>query len=213
MKACLAELHYLPCVQYFSVLTAFDTLIVEKHEYFVKQSYRNRCYINTAQGAQALIIPLTGKHSSFQGSQGKTLITDVRIDYSQKWLNNHWRALQSAYANAPFFEYYADALHDIMFKQHTFLYELNVELLTMCLNWLKLDVTIKESLTYEKIGPPALKDLRSAISAKNRPLAAKNFSGKVYTQVFGSAFVNNLSIVDLVFCTGPKALTYLHSPV
>ena len=48
---------------------------------------------------------LTDKH-------GKIAIKDVRIDYSQKWLNNHWRTITSAYRNAPFFEYYADDLHD-----------------------------------------------------------------------------------------------------
>jgi hypothetical protein len=206
MSTCLIELHYLPNLQYFHTLAKHECVVLEKHEYFVKQSYRSRCIINTAQGPQTLTIPLTDKH-------GKTLISDVRIDYSQKWLNNHWRTIQSAYANAPFYEYYADSLHTILFKQHPFLFDLNRELLTMCLRWLKFDLRIEESLAYE--GTPASDhiDYRNAISTKKTGLHDEAHPNRAYTQVFGNAFVNNLSLIDLVFCTGPKALTYLRDQV
>jgi hypothetical protein len=92
----------------------------------------------------AWLVPLTSKH-------GKVLITDIRIDYSQKWLNNHWRTIESAYRNAPFFEHYADQVQKVLQKGHTFLYDLNMELLTICLKWLKSDISIEESITYEKI--------------------------------------------------------------
>lgn len=199
---CLIELHYLPNLQYFHTLAKHECVVLEKHEYFIKQSYRSRCIINTAQGPQTLTIPLTDKH-------GKTLIRDVRIDYSQKWLNNHWRTIQSAYANAPFYEYYSDSLHSILFEQHPFLFDLNRELLTMCLKWLKLDIRIEESLAYEKTPAPEFIDYRNAVSAKKTGLQQLSPPIRPYTQVFGNAFVNNLSLIDLVFCTGPKALTYL----
>lgn len=162
--------------------------------------------ISTSQGEQTLIVPLTGKH-------GKTLITDVRIDHTQKWLNNHWRTIQSAYAKAPFFEFYADGLHDTLFRKHTFLFDLNRELLTLCLKWLKLTVPLEESLTYETSCPAPIVDLRNAISAKNPPPPTVVLGSKPYTQVFGRSFVNNLSVIDLVFCTGPQALTYLTAGV
>jgi len=206
MSTCLIELHYLPSIQYFSALTDFQKVVLEKQEHFAKQTYRNRCIINTAQGPQTLSVPLTAKH-------GKTLISEVRIDYSQKWLTNHWRAIHSAYAKAPFFEYYADSLESILFKKHVFLFDLNRELLTMCLKWIKLDVQIEESLAYEILAPQSTKDLRNVISAKIKPLAGEVPSIKPYTQVFGNAFVNNLSLIDLVFCTGPQALTYVKGQV
>lgn len=206
MSSCLIELHYLPNLQYFHTLAKHECVVLEKHEYFVKQSYRSRCMINTAQGPQTLTIPLTDK-------QGKTGISDVRIDYSQKWLNNHWRTIQSAYANAPFYEYYADSLHAILFKRHPFLFDLNRELLTMCLKWLKLDIRIEESLAYEKVPASALIDYRNGISAKKTGLQDIAHLNRPYTQVFGNAFVNNLSLIDLIFCTGPKALTYLSDQV
>lgn len=206
MSTCLIELHYLPSIQYFSSLAEFQKVVFEKNEHFVKQTYRSRCTINTAQGPQRLIVPLTSKH-------GKSLISDVRIDYSQKWLNNHWRAIHSAYAKAPFFEFYADSLERILFKKHIFLFDLNSELLTMCLKWLKLDVQIEESLAYETFAPPNTKDLRNVFSPKIKPLVNEEPSIRPYTQVFGNAFVNNLSLIDLVFCTGPQALTYVKGKV
>lgn len=209
MSSCLIELHYLPSVQYFATLAKYKIITLERHEYFVKQSYRSRCLINTSQGSQTLIIPLTGKHNAGTDGQFKNLITEVRIDYSQKWLNNHWRSIQSAYAKAPFFEYYSDALHSILFKQYPYLYELNMNLLTLCLKWLRLDVQIQESLAYTKDVQVDTVDLRNAISAKKRGLINAEPHFKPYTQVFGNAFVNDLSIIDLIFCTGPQALTYL----
>ncbi len=209
MSSCLIELHYLPSVQYFATLAKYQVITIERHEHFVKQSYRSRCLINTSQGPKTLIVPLSGKHNAGANGYSKSLITDVQIDYSQKWLNNHWRSIQAAYAKAPFFEYYADALHAVLFKQYPHLYELNWSLLTLCLKWLKLDIQIQESLAYEKEAGSGVLDLRNAISAKNKGLSKVEPHFKPYTQVFGNAFVNNLSIIDLIFCTGPQSLTYL----
>lgn len=209
MSSCLIELHYLPSVQYFASLARHKVVTIERHEYFVKQSYRSRCVINTSQGPQTLIVPLSGKSNPGANGHSKSLITEVSIDYSQKWLNNHWRSIQAGYAKAPFFEYYADALHAVLFKHYLHLYELNMSLLTLCLKWLKLEVQIQESLTYEKETSLNEIDLRNAISAKNKGLIKYEPCFKPYTQVFGNTFVNNLSIIDLIFCTGPQALTYL----
>src|SRR5688572_26630455 len=90
VNTALVELQYLPPISYFAALSTVNEIVVEKFEHYQKQTYRNRCYLNTAQGVIALIMPLTSKH-------GKTVVTDIRIDHSQKWLNNHWRTIQSAY--------------------------------------------------------------------------------------------------------------------
>jgi len=145
-----------------------------------------------------LILPLTSKH-------GNVSITDIKIDYSQKWLNHHWRSIQSAYGRAPFFEYYASDLEKVLFARHTFLYDLNYQLLSMCLKWLKLNVTIKESLAYEKTVDSSIMDLRSLINPKKTDIEEKFYKTSSYTQVFGSTFVKNLSLIDLIFCEGPAA--------
>ena len=194
----LIETHYLPSIAYFSALQNVNEVLLEKHERYVKQSYRNRTYIVSTQGKEKLIVPLTSKH-------GKVLITDVRIDYGQKWLNQHWRAIQSAYGRAPFFEYYKEDLETVLFKKTMFLYDLNFELLSMCLKWLKRDVTLKESVAYEVTPSPPILDLRGSISFKNEENLVNLYRPYRYYQVFGNTFVGNASILDLIFSEGPGA--------
>jgi hypothetical protein len=198
VNAVLIELQYLAPISYFSLLQNFDTVFVEKFEHYEKQTYRNRCYIKTSQGVESLIVPLTAKH-------GKTLIKDVRIDYNQKWLNNHWRAIQSAYGKAPFYEYYQDDLQQALFKRQEFLYDLNLDLLTMCLKWLRCNIVVQESSLYEKTPQTGVSDFRSAINPKKAEGCNSFYKSVEYQQVFGSKFVDNLSIIDLIFCEGPGA--------
>ena len=202
MKIGLIEPHYLPSLEYFSALLPFEKIILEQHEHYVKQSFRNRCYINTAQGPGMLVVPLTEKH-------GKVLFKDVRIDYSLKWQNNHWRAIQSAYAKAPFFEHYRDELSKLIHLQVSFLFDLDRVLLSFCLRSLGLEKELSETVSYDKEVGPEISDLRSQITPK-RPYSGRPFyQPKPYHQVFGNAFAGNLSLIDLLFCEGPQALTTL----
>jgi hypothetical protein len=198
VNSALIEVQYLPPLSYFSALRGYQGVVVEKHEHYEKQTYRNRCYINSAQGREILIVPVTAKH-------GKTSTGEVRIDYGQKWLNNHWRTIQTAYGKAPFFEYYAEDLHDILFRKVDLLYDLNLALLTMCLKWLKWNMPIRETLAYDQNVGAGVTDLRSAITPKKSGSVGKFYKPAVYHQVFGNKFVENLSLIDLVFCEGPGA--------
>lgn len=172
--------------------------MVERYEHYVKQTYRNRCRITTANGEGQLIVPTTSKH-------GKVLITDVRIDYTQKWLNNHWRTIRSAYGKAAFFEHYADDIHNALFRKADFLYDLNYAVLSLCLKWLKWDTSIAETPYYVHAIPNDTVDLRSVINPKKLEQCYQFYYPVRYNQVFGNTFVDNLSIIDLIFCEGPGA--------
>jgi hypothetical protein len=198
MSSILIETQYLPPIAYFAAIQHASTIIIERHEHFQKQTYRNRCYFLSSQGKETLILPLTSKH-------GHVSITDIKIDYSQKWLNHHWRSIQSAYGRAPFFEYYAHDLEKVLFAKHVFLYDLNYQLLSMCLKWLKWNVAVEESLAYEKTIDSSTLDLRSLINPKKNDIEEKFYKPIAYTQVFGNTFVKSLSLIDLIFCEGPAA--------
>lgn len=202
MTRVLIEPHYLPSLEYFCALLPCDEILLEKYEHFVKQTYRNRCYINTSHGVEILSVPLAEKHS-------KTILKDIRIDNSKKWQNNHWRTIESAYRKAPFFEHYGQALHQILFKQHQFLLELNCELLSFCLQSLSLPQRLTETLSYEKTPPEGVSDLRSVITPKKAVSDRSYYQAVPYYQVFGNTFVSNLSVVDLLFCEGPKGRSFL----
>ncbi len=204
MNCVLIESHYFPSIPYFKAVHGSTKIVLEAHEYFVKQTYRNRCEIMTAQGVEKLVVPLTSKH-------GKVYSKDVRIDYSQKWLQGHWRTLQSAYGKAPFFEYYCDDLRAILFSKKEFLFDLNLELLTICLKWLKLSPEISESMSYVVDQPDGILDMRNVISPKKKDLLPSGLNSAPYTQVFGNMFVKNMSLIDLLFCEGPGALEIVRS--
>ncbi len=200
----LIDLHYLPSLEYLSVFLSSEKIILEKYEQYVKQSYRNRCNINTANGPIKLVIPVTSKH-------GKALYKDVQIDYNTKWQNNHWRAIQSAYGKAPFFEHYEKGLKNILFNDFTYLFDLNLSLLSFCLQSLHLSIPLTESKSYEKEAQNGVNDLRSVISPKIQYTKRTYYNPAPYLQVFGSKFAPNLSIIDLLFCEGPNAIQILKS--
>lgn len=198
MKRVLIEPHLLPCIEYFSRVCDAGELLLETSEHFVKQSYRTRYRVNTPSGAVTLIVPVTNK-------SGKVPLRDVRIDYGQKWQNHHWRTIESSYGNAPFFEHYAQHFHDPIFRKWESLTRFSLELLTICLKLLELHISVRETLSYEKVSEVGITDLRNRIKQEVAPSSQNHFRPVPYTQVFGSAFVENLSLLDLLFCKGPDA--------
>jgi hypothetical protein len=200
----LIDLHFLPSLEYFCVLSRFDHVQLEKHENYVKQSYRNRCYINTSQGVEMLTVPLTNKH-------GKVPFADVKIDYSIRWQNVFWRTVESAYRNSPYFEHYSDDLHKIIYSHKSSIFDLNFELLSFCLVSLKWSQELSVTSRYEKVVNNPFSDMRSAIKTRNTYIAREFYRPTPYYQVFGNSFEENLSILDLLFCTGPEAGRILKS--
>lgn len=194
----LIESQYLPPVAFFSAVSRAGAIVIERHEHYVKQSYRNRCQLVGANGRLDLTVPLVHARS-------KMCIADVMIDYGQKWVNNHWRTIQSAYGKAPYFEYYADDFHDILHSKPALLIELNMRLLSMCLKALRFDMPVAGTLSYTKTAENGVLDLRNVIDVKNPSGMTTFFTPVPYAQVFGSSFVENASIIDLIFCVGPEA--------
>jgi len=202
MKRALIELHFLPNLEYFSAIRGIDQLVVERYEHFNKQTLRNRCMIMTTQGPHRLTVPVTEKH-------GKVPITDIRLDERTRWRQQLWRSMVSAYAKAPFFEHYASDLERELFRKHTRLYDLNLSILSMCLAWIGSSTIISESVSYEKNPESGIIDLREVISAKSAFSTRNYYAGRPYQQVFGSVFEPNLSLVDLIFCEGPRSGEFL----
>ena len=175
---------------------------LEAHEQYQKQSYRNRCYVLTANKVDVLTVPVQ------QGTRHQP-IRDLRIDNGQPWQNHHWRSMQAAYGKAPFFEYYAPDFERILRRNTPFLFDLNYELLTLCLNLLGVATPLNLTECYEKMVPPGLFDARSRINPPNAPETYLFYRSESYAQNFGQNFVPNLSIIDLLFCQGPNAVSYL----
>lgn len=196
------ELHHLPSLAYFTALLPFDTVWLEAAEHYGKQSYRNRCYVLTANGIDRLTVPvLDGTH--------KQSIRDVRIDDRQAWPDRHWRCLVSAYSKAPFFEYYADELEAVFRRKWVYLFDLNLELLTLCLKWLGWKKKVLLTEVFEKQITGDLLDAHGQINARENTQNGRFYHPVSYPQNFGNVFVPDLSILDLIFCQGTLATDVL----
>jgi hypothetical protein len=194
---------YLGPIQYYSKLLKYGEALIEHHEHFPKQTYRNRCNIYGANGQLTLSIPL-------QKRGERTPVKDVRISYEQPWQKLHWRSFESAYRCSPFFEFYEDDLAPFYEKEYEFLIDFNADLHQLVCGLLKINNNTKPTREYEKTPANAV-DLRELISPKIPVEADKEFEVKPYTQVFGNryGFIPNLSIADLLFNEGPSALEYI----
>lgn len=132
MSEALLSSAYFGPVQWYQKLNRYDKVSVEAYDSFIKQTYRNRCVIATANGVQALTVPVerTTEPAAAEDSPQalKCLMKDVRISDHGNWRHLHWNALMSAYGESPFFEYYADDIRPFFEKKWTFLYDFNMEI-------------------------------------------------------------------------------------
>ena len=154
VQAYCLSVAYLAPVEYYAVLANAGNIVLEQHEHFVKQSYRNRCVILTANGLMDLTIPIE------KAGEQKSLIRDVRISNHGDWQINHWRSMESAYSSSPFFEYYADDLLPFYEKKWVFLWDFNLALQTKILELIDLQPNIILSQKYLKIQGEHCIDLR-----------------------------------------------------
>lgn len=190
---------YFPSVSHFSAMAKSDLVTFEMEDNYQKQTNRNRTYIYSPNGIQLLNIPV--KHSKESHQKTK----DVRLETAFDWQKQHFKSLEAAYRTSPFFEYFEDAIQPIFTKKHTFLMDLNLEtiaIVTKCLG-MKLEFT-KTTEYFHEVHD--FVDFRKLADGK------KDISiFEPYTQVFGDkhGFLNNLSILDLLFNEGRFALNYL----
>lgn len=202
----LLSYEYFPNIAWMSSFANSDSVLIEHWENFVRQSYRSRCYINGANGPLALIVPL-------QGSRKKMLMKDVQIDNSVNWKHQHHRSIISAYGNAPFYQHYQAHIHQFFSKDYTYLQELCEASLTVCLDMLGIFKKWQHSEKYRESHTMDIIDLRMTFSPKNREDVPDFFQSRPYLQVFGKQFVQNLSILDLIFCEGPNSNVHLSKSV
>ena len=195
---CLSSAYLAP-VEYYSEIAKADVVFIESHDYYLKQTYRNRCLIAAANGQMALSIPVE------KASGEKILTRDVRISDHTDWQLNHWRSIESAYNSTPFFEYYKDDLLPFYEKKWTYLMDFNLEIQLKILDLLNLNKKIQLTGEYKNMLDDTSPDLRETIHPKKENQSV-NFNP--YYQVFDQryGFQPNLSIIDLLFNMGNESI-------
>ena len=208
MTTALLQTTYFGPVQWYQKLYRYDRCLIEQYDSYQKQTYRNRCVIATANGLQALTDPV--EHTPLSPRT-----KDLRISDHNQWRKTHWNALQSAYSESPFFEYYADDIRPFFERKYEFLIDFNEAIRQKICELIDIHPQVEYTTEYVKPTansqqPTAFSDFREVIHAKH-PQPDADFKPKAYWQVFQHryGFQPNLSILDLLFCMGPESIFYL----
>lgn len=193
---------YFTNIAHFVAIANADKVIFEVEDNFLKQTFRNRTYIYAANGKLALNIPVIHTQKNRQKYK------DVKIFNEEKWQDHHWKSLLSAYRTSPFFEYYEDELQPLFTTKTDYILDFNFKCFETVCDCLQLDLNTSKTEDYQK-------DIENTVDYRDLVNAKKDYlkSFETYNQVFQEkhGFINNLSILDLLFNEGPNTLNYLES--
>ncbi len=163
----------------------------EAHENYQKGGWRNRCRIATANGPLLLSVPLQG------GKHSQTPVREVTISDTTDWARQHEQAIRSAYGRAPYFEFYADQLFAVTRSSPENLWAYNWRITTTILEMLQLPIDLEH--TTEFCGGGAGKvPVATGVPPYPQPFSDRH------------GFIDDLSILDALFCLGPELSTLLH---
>lgn len=185
---------YLGNIAYWKKIVSVESIDFQTNAIVPKKSYTNRTIIATANGLQTLSIPILG------GRGRKIPFNELEISYAENWVDKHKMALQSAYSKSPFYEFYMPYFEPILDKKSSSLMEFNLAIFKEVYRILKLkseyNLVQKNEFIQHEFTPNAF-----------------DTSITHYPQVFRykHPFYPDLSILDLLFCIGPKSHDYLSS--
>lgn len=189
---------YFPSISHYIAMIAAESVTFEVEDTFQKQTNRNRMYIYSPNGIQMLNISV--KHNDANNN-----FKDIKIDNQYNWQKNHFKSLEAAYKNSPFYEYFIDDLQPIFEKKHEFMLDLNFEIFERINDALGISIPFDKTTEYfHEVNDKT--DFRNLVNGKKDATQTEP-----YTQVFDNkhGFINNLSILDLLFNEGRYAVEYL----
>lgn len=191
---------YFPSISHFVAMVKANSITFEVEDNFQKQTNRNRMYIYSPNGVQLLNIPV--KHAPVAGYQK---FKDVKIETAFDWQKQHFKSLEAAYRTSPFFEYFEDDIRPVFETKHKYMMDLDFQIMEIVCKCLGMPFEYSKTTEYFH-ETPEYTDLRSLANGKKDPNQFEE-----YTQVFGEkhGFINNLSILDLLFNEGRYAMDYL----
>ena len=191
---------YFPPISHWNHILS-DNLVWNIHSNYNKQTLTNRTYIDSPNGELMLTIPI--KHSGINIPRN---YSEIKIDYSFNWKNNHFKSIKNCYESSPYFEFYKDDLSSFYEKNFKFLYEFNLASINLISLWTQQKINDKK-IEICDLNSNEVLDLTHISNTKR----SKKKIRKKYNQTFESknGFIEDLSIIDLIFSCGPSSKEYI----
>lgn len=226
-KVAILQSNYIPWKGCFDIIGLVDEFILYDDMQYTRRDWRNRNRIKTANGVQWITIPVDTKGKFFQK------INETKVVSGSHWARDHWKTIRGSYARAPYFKQYEDLFADLYARagEMEYLSDINRLFLTEICTLLGIrtkitcsgDYVLAEGKTerlaalvrdagggYYLSGPAAKDYIEEEIFERaGIELHYMDYSGyPEYPQLHG-AFTHNVSILDLLFMTGPAAPEYM----
>lgn len=227
-KVAILQSDYIPWKGYFDIINSVDEFILYDDMQYTRRDWRNRNQIKTANGMQWITIPVDTKGKYYQK------INETRVS-GHKWEREHMRAIQLAYAHAPYFSQYMPLLESLYAKTEKmdYLTDINRLFIESICRELGIRTKITLSSDYELVdgkterlaelvksaggswylSGPAAKDyiVDEVFEKAGVELHYMSYEGyPEYPQLHGE-FTHNVTILDLLFMTGSAAPQYMLS--
>ena len=197
-KTILLSSTYFGPVQWYQKLNR-HRCVIEQHDNFVKQTYRNRCVIASANGPQTLTVP-TERYDGL-----KCPMRDIRISDHGNWRHLHWQALVSAYGETPFFEYYADDLRPYFEERRwTYLFDFNLDIMHTLCSLLDIRPTLSLSDHYITTDAPTTAHAAATATTGGSNSMGEEAELNAESKLFGEAKGAGSNFIDLRDAIRPK---------
>jgi hypothetical protein len=229
LKAVILQPSYIPWRGYFHQVWKADVFVFYDDVQYDKRGWRNRNKIKTPDGLRWLTIPV---HS--RGVQTDHITIDqIRPTWDEQhpWTVEHWKALQHAYGKAPSFKRYSPLLEQFFALKPEFLADFTIDLTVALARELGIhhtrflrssalgasgqktarlvDVLQKIGATHYISGPSAQDYIEPGLFRQaGITLEYMVYDYPEYPQLY-PPYEPNVSILDLLFMTGPDALKFI----
>ncbi|MCJ7583259.1 MAG: WbqC family protein [Anaerolineales bacterium] len=227
MKCVILQPSYIPWRGYFDQINKADVFVFYDDVQYDKRGWRNRNQIKTRCGKQWLTIPVFSR-----GAQTEQIpINQVRIVWDKAWNQDHRKALQHSYSKSPHFHRYDPLLEQFYTRRDDFLADFTIDFTvalarelgishTRFLRSSELDVEGRETdrliAILKKLGadhylsgPSAQEYIEEdKFSEAGVGLEFMLYDYPEYPQLY-PPYDPHVSILDLLFMTGPDARKYI----
>ncbi len=189
---------YFGSIAYYQALCSNPHSILDVGEHFIKQTIRTRMEILGPNGKQTLSIPVQRPFGN------KTAMKEVLI-VEDGWRKLHIRSLKTAYSASPFFDFYEKEIIELIENPEHSLIDFLANIHLRIIEWLSLPLTLEWSKQYVNATDRDHDFRKKCFDTESY------YPIKPYTQVFAEKtnFINNLSILDLIFNEGPMARKWI----